>query len=152
MLLMILMESQAVCLLLSFSPSAASSCSGTPLATDSTRRPASAGPGPGSGPVQPESGWSSESFGRGRLERGRPDPAGPRRAQSFDCRQGCVDAGPPRRGGAGRSPLCSHPSGLLRCGVSVVVGAARIRLRRAGSAPWRRLVVNSMGASRRSVA
>jgi hypothetical protein len=126
------MGSQAVRLLLLFSPSAASSCRGTPDPTLRLQvRPAgwlrrarvTDGPRPGRisrsraglPSLLAEDAWSGAA-GPGRAG---PDPARPGRTQGFDCRHGGADAGPPHRGGVGHSPPCSHPSGSLRCYVCV---------------------------------
>jgi hypothetical protein len=98
----------------------------------------------GPGPVQPELGRSSESSGRGRLDSwsgpGRVGPAGhgtgrarPRPGVRLQAKGGGCGAFPPRGGRA--QPALFPPLGVaaLLC-VSVVLSAARIRLRRLGLA------------------
>ncbi len=151
---------QAVRLLLFLSPSAASSCSGTPDPPSGCRfsPPAgSGGPGSRMGPGPDRISRSRPGLpsrlaedacsggvrqgpaGQGRT-RARPGPDELRGSSAGT--EGGADAGPPHLGGVALFP----PSGSQRCYVCVskVIGAARIWLRRVGSAstPPRCIVVD----------
>jgi hypothetical protein len=120
--------------------------------------------GPGPGPDQPESGRSSESSDRGRLERGaRAGPGrtgpGPGRARTrsgvrLQAGGGSGGASPPR-GGRAQPALFPSLGVAALLFVSVVIGAVLFWFRRVGSAstPSRCIVVDErpMGASWRSV-
>jgi hypothetical protein len=128
------------------------------VAAGSARRLAPAGPGPGWAQArtdQPESGRSSESSGRGRLERGGragPGPARPGQARMhsgvrLQAREG-ADAGPPHCGGGRAQPALFPPHGVaaLLC-VSVCGNRRCVDL-----APSRGLGVDALALLRRRCA